>query len=509
MNSLHQFRVSSAVFRGLLLLPNMLLVVAGRGLAQSSPETFWTGHAQCQVAVQTGGYTHQETQTWAIPGGTPKIQGAMQIYSGTWSVTGQGTTMRALAAQTLAAQWNSNVPPMPAPIAVFVRASDNRLIIKPWHAQLHAAGALTGTRQLNAAGVSPVQSAIGADVYEWEFPTVEDAPTSASLSGSGTIPIASTFLPISTPGVNGTANCTWQFSKGASDRPISAKAAGPLAGRASGAMAGGASAGASGSTTADASGTDGGANPSGAQAAGLMRQMTPAVATLKTAPAPASSGTGQAPPPVDNPPPPPSSESSNSSSSTTESGACPANQSSCSSTCVDLTSDINNCGTCGNQCTAGPANTSVHCSDSQCTFPACNVGYADCNGSTADGCETKFVASNASCACNIPHQNGLGQVYADCKPPAQPGNAATYNQMMAYEAAAAFTGNAATLEDTSCHQAAHPAHPAIDVPAVLAISNGSCVVWVYGGQTAGFVHTAPGNSDASCYCPTTNDNSWN
>jgi hypothetical protein len=84
------------------------------------------------------GYSDQQTHTWTRLGGAPTKQGAMQIQAGTWSVTGQGFLEKTEGQQTLKAQWTTNVPGMSAPIAVLIRASDGKRIIKPWHAQLRS-----------------------------------------------------------------------------------------------------------------------------------------------------------------------------------------------------------------------------------------------------------------------------------------------------------------------------------------------------------------------------------
>ena len=84
-------------------------------------------------------------------------------------------------------QWNSTVPETSAPIAVFIRASDNRLVIKLWHAQLRSIGGVTGLRQISSGGSSPAQFPLGSDAYEWAFPIIEDIATSSNVNGSGTI----------------------------------------------------------------------------------------------------------------------------------------------------------------------------------------------------------------------------------------------------------------------------------------------------------------------------------
>jgi hypothetical protein len=58
-----------------------------------------------------------------------------------------------------------------------------------------------------------------------------------------------------------------------------------------------------------------------------------------------------------------------------------------------LSSDANNCGSCGTQCAA--ANGVAACSNSTCGLASCNAGYGNCDGTTANGCETS-VSSNVN-----------------------------------------------------------------------------------------------------------------
>jgi hypothetical protein len=175
----------------------------------------WTGQAQCQLTVQSQGYTHQEIQTWTITGNTQSAPGSIQVYPASWSASSQGTSQRVQGLQTLGAQWAGNVPPMPnAQLAIFVRGSDKRLIVKSYHSQLVAHGALVGARVSSAPGAAPTQSAINSAVSEWQFPAVEDVDTTTNVSGTGTIPIAPSALPMGMNAVGGVANCKWQFTKG-------------------------------------------------------------------------------------------------------------------------------------------------------------------------------------------------------------------------------------------------------------------------------------------------------
>lgn len=65
---------------------------------------------------------------------------------------------------------------------------------------------------------------------------------------------------------------------------------------------------------------------------------------------------------------------------------CVANAAS-SGVCVDVQTDVSNCGACGVTCTAG-ANGAAACAAGSCTT-VCSPGFLDCNGNLAtDGCET-------------------------------------------------------------------------------------------------------------------------
>lgn len=66
---------------------------------------------------------------------------------------------------------------------------------------------------------------------------------------------------------------------------------------------------------------------------------------------------------------------------------CSRSETCCDGVCVDLASDVENCGECGNSC--APKNGTVTCSVGQCAVEACDEGFVDCNGEPADGCEAK------------------------------------------------------------------------------------------------------------------------
>jgi hypothetical protein len=85
-------------------------------------------------------------------------------------------------------------------------------------------------------------------------------------------------------------------------------------------------------------------------------------------------------------------------------GACNAGFANCNGNPVDgcevlLASDASNCGACGTRC--APANGTGACASGACAVVACNPGFADCNGSPADGCEANLNADPTRCgACS-------------------------------------------------------------------------------------------------------------
>jgi hypothetical protein len=189
----------------------MIPLVVTTGLCQTSPaDGPWSGQAQCKITVQGPGYTHQETHTWTLSGGAPTVQGAMRIFSGTWSVSGQGSLTRAQGSQVLNAQWTTKGSAS-APTAVFVRASDGRLIIKSWHAQLRQAGGVSGAQQVTINGIAQPQVPISLEAFEWAFPTVDTVKTNSTLSGSKSMATTGAVGPMQPGGSKGTAACNWNF----------------------------------------------------------------------------------------------------------------------------------------------------------------------------------------------------------------------------------------------------------------------------------------------------------
>ena len=214
------------------------LTTAGVSSAQSSTALNgpWSGQAQCTLTVTGPGYSEQETHTWTLSGGAPTLQGAMHVFQGTWSVSGNGSVQRTQGNQSYKAQWTVSATRPNAPIAIFVRASDGKTIINAWHAQLRSAGGVTGTQQQTINGVPQTPGTINLETFEWQFPaagTAIDSGTAPQFSGSKSTPTNGSVGPMQPGGSQGTAQCSWKFAAGANTVPTTPGASSTTPGTAS------------------------------------------------------------------------------------------------------------------------------------------------------------------------------------------------------------------------------------------------------------------------------------
>ena len=69
---------------------------------------------------------------------------------------------------------------------------------------------------------------------------------------------------------------------------------------------------------------------------------------------------------------------------------------------VDLTSDEDNCGACGTTCGNGPYATGV-CQAATCGN-TCQPGWYDCDGNTANGCESAYACQATTCTIDKPSE---------------------------------------------------------------------------------------------------------
>jgi hypothetical protein len=208
-----------------VLFVSVLCVVSAH--AQTA-NAIWSGKVQCTLSLQFPGYSHQETQTWELTGEAPKMAG-MAVYPAMWTVSGSGGGQRAVNGQFISSLWKLDAAPMSAPIAIFVR-TNNRLVIKPYHAQLYSPKSMAITRQVSLPGVNPTQTTMLNAIDEWIMPMIEDANTSNDIRGSGTTPVGATSIPERPGGSNQMADCTWQFTRSstASNSTGSSQLATPL-----------------------------------------------------------------------------------------------------------------------------------------------------------------------------------------------------------------------------------------------------------------------------------------
>jgi hypothetical protein len=89
---------------------------------------------------------------------------------------------------------------------------------------------------------------------------------------------------------------------------------------------------------------------------------------------------------------------------------CPGPQSMgpicCMSGCSDVLTDPQNCSACGMVCPT-PPHAAGTCNNGMCGIKGCQMGYADCNKMSADGCEVSTDTDPANCgnckmACPVP-----------------------------------------------------------------------------------------------------------
>jgi hypothetical protein len=197
----------------------VLLPANSRSFPQTSVlNSAWSGQAQCKISVQGPGYSHHETHTWTLSGSSPTLQGAIHVFPATWSVSGQGSLRRTQGSQTLNARWTTNGSLPNAPLGLFLRASDGKLVLKSVHAQLRVKGGASGTQQLTINGIPQKPSPISLEAFEWTFPGSEVPGTSRSISGSNTTPTTGAVGPMQPGGSQGTASCSWNFTSASSPK---------------------------------------------------------------------------------------------------------------------------------------------------------------------------------------------------------------------------------------------------------------------------------------------------
>ena len=80
---------------------------------------------------------------------------------------------------------------------------------------------------------------------------------------------------------------------------------------------------------------------------------------------------------------------------------------------VNLATDVNNCSACNMRCVL--PNAVLACMAGACVVTGCNVGFANCNGLPADGCEVNTTNDAKNCKqCGMVCPNGGACVNSVC-----------------------------------------------------------------------------------------------
>ena len=195
--------------RPLFLL--LLLVTGARAFSQSNPaDGPWSGFIQCKLDVEQPGYSRHEIQTWTLTGQPPRNEG-MWIHAATWAYSGGGRIEKVQPPQTTNFQWNINVPPSDATLAMFVRGTDKKFIIRLGYSPRPLYNVASGTRQITLTGIPQRPSSFSFPVTAWSWPWIEATP-GTNVSGSMSIQTESLGADLTQPGGPPSAVCKYQFS---------------------------------------------------------------------------------------------------------------------------------------------------------------------------------------------------------------------------------------------------------------------------------------------------------
>ena len=194
--------------------------------------TSWAGQITCQLDDQDATYSRHEIQTWKLLGGPPDPQPGIPHYAAIWSASGQGALQRVHGTETVNIQWTTSVPSANAMIAIFLRASDQKLIIKTWHGQITVPNAVIGTKQVTQNGVTLPGGSFSHAAWEWAFPRIEVDVTGTVVTGSITSQAdgGSAEVVHHYGGVPPNTTCQWQLASGGVAVPVATPPAGGNAG---------------------------------------------------------------------------------------------------------------------------------------------------------------------------------------------------------------------------------------------------------------------------------------
>ncbi|MDB4970464.1 MAG: Tryptophan synthase alpha chain [Myxococcales bacterium] len=234
---------------------------------------------------------------------------------------------------------------------------------------------------------------------------------------------------------------------------------------------------------------------------------------------------------------------------------CKSGDQCCSMLCIDVASDIFNCGSCGRACSSAHV-TTAGCNNKLCA-PQCSSGWADCNhpiSGTDDGCETNVndVARCGACnapACNLAHATpdcpagactvkSCNAGYFDCDAKASTGcecaganlGGATPGCCPAGTCQTAHTDGfghsfydcISAYSEQLARDAAKAYAPTVNpfgnncpngtTKVICSMSATACTCWAYADTATSNPATGrarENTSAATCFCPTAGDQPWN
>jgi hypothetical protein len=76
--------------------------------------------------------------------------------------------------------------------------------------------------------------------------------------------------------------------------------------------------------------------------------------------------------------------------------------------------DVSHCGGCGLSCTTLPQTVSAICDGTNCKITSCATGFADCDGSAANGCEASLASAINCGSCGIACSEGKSCINRVC-----------------------------------------------------------------------------------------------
>jgi hypothetical protein len=165
--------------------------------------------------------------------------------------------------------------------------------------------------------------------------------------------------------------------------------------------------------------------------------------------------------------------------------------------------DVTHCGSCtGAACNLPHA--TPDCPAGSCTVKTCNANYFDCNAKASDGCECPGAdlggTAGGCCTggtCQTAHTDGFGHNFYDCV-------TSGWSETLARDAAKAYNSTITPFGNTC---------PNGTTKVICSMSSTSCTCWAYDDSNNG-ANSAKGKAKENkasntCFCPSSTDTPWN